>query len=151
MIVDEIENAHLYAGLSDKIAAALEIIKDETTAQKEDGRYEVGGSDIFYMVQRYATATIEEGKLEAHKRFIDLQYIASGQEIIGYAPAENLEIETPYDEDKDCIFYKVPQQITPVCLSEGMFCILWPGDTHMPGRNVEGGTDVCKVVVKIPI
>ncbi len=151
MIVDKIENAHLYAGMSDKIAAALDIIKDKTTAQKEDGRYEVQGSDIFYLVQRYATVGIEEGNLEAHKRFIDLQYVANGQEILGYAPTDNLEIATPYDEDKDCILYKVPQQMTPVYLSEGAFCILWPGDTHLPGRSVDGRDDVCKIVVKIPI
>ena len=151
MIVDKIENAHLYAPLSDKIARALELITDKDIAQKEAGRYDVGTDGTYYLVNRYETKPAEGGKFEAHKKYIDLQYIVSGREILVYAPAGNLEIDTPYDQEKDYVLYKAPQQVTPAYLIEGMFCILWPDDTHRPNCSVDGPVDVCKIVVKIPI
>ena len=55
MIVDKIENAHLYTPLKDQLAKAFEIIKDKALSQKADGRYEVDGDKLYYIVQHYTT------------------------------------------------------------------------------------------------
>ena len=151
MIVDKIENAHFYANLSDRIAQALEILKDAKLAEKDDGRYEVDGDNLYYLVGRYTTKSIKEGKLEAHKKYIDLQYVLSGRELLGYHPLDNLDIEEPYNEDGDCVLYKVPDNISTVKLSEGMFCLLFPQDAHLPGCQLNGPSNVHKVVVKVRI
>lgn len=151
MIVDKIENAHLYAPLSGKIAQALKMVTDKEIAKKETGRYDVSDDGTYYLVNRYETKPVEGGKLEAHEKYIDLQYVVSGRETLVYAPAGDLEIDTPYDKVKDYVLYNPPQNATPVYLEEGMFCILWPDDTHMPNRSVDGPVDVCKIVIKIPI
>ena len=151
MIVDKIENAHLYADVSGNIAKALEILKDKSLAEKENGRYDVDGDELYYIVQRYQSRTIEESKFEAHKKYIDIQFVAQGREVLGYSPLENLETEQPYSEEKDCALYGVPGDYTAVNLKQGMFCVLWPGDGHMPGCQLNGPTDVVKVVVKVKI
>ena len=151
MIVDKIENADLYANLSERIAKAFEILKETDFASKEDGKYEVEGEELFYVVERYTTKPIEQGRLEAHKKYIDVQFVASGEELMGFLPVENLEIEEPYNEEKDIAFYKVPEQITKVNLEAGMFCILFPQDGHIPGRQINGPSNVIKVVVKAKI
>ena len=45
MIIDKLENAHLYANISGKIAKALEILKAGEMAKNQDGQYEVEGED----------------------------------------------------------------------------------------------------------
>ena len=149
MIVDRIENAHLYTGLPGKIANALQIPRDNKLAEKENGRYNVDGDNLYYLVQRYETKPTEQGKLEAHKKYTDIQFVAAGEELLGFAPLENLETKTPYDEAGDYTFYKVPERITNVNLQTGMFCVLFPQDGHMPGCQLNGPSNVVKVVVKL--
>lgn len=52
MITDKIENAHLYAGLSEKFSRAFEVLKNTNFAEKENGRYDIDGDNIYYFVQR---------------------------------------------------------------------------------------------------
>ena len=151
MIVDKIENSDLYAKLSERIAKAFEILKETDFTEKSDGKYEVEGEELFYVVERYTTKPIEQGRLEAHKKYIDVQFVASGEELMGFSPIDKLEIEQPYNEEKDIAFYKVPEQITKVNLEAGMFCILFPQDGHIPGRQLNGSSNVLKVVVKVKI
>ena len=61
----------------------------------------------------------------------------------------DLELEKPYDESGDYVLYKIPENYTPVTLSDGMFCILFQEDGHMPGKQLDGPNEVLKVVVKV--
>jgi biofilm protein TabA len=151
MVIDKLENAHLYTGLSVKIQKGLEVLKDESLSEKKDGRYEVDGENIYYIIQRYATRPIKAGKLEAHRKYIDIQFTASGEEVIGHSFLGRLNIEEPYDRAKDVIFYKVPEKINTIRLSEGTFCILFPQDGHMPGCQAASPCEVLKIVVKVKI
>ncbi len=151
MIVDNIENGRLYAGVSKRVAKALEVLKDTDFSNKTDGRYDIDGDNIYYLVQRYTTKPIEQGRLEAHKKYIDVQFMAGGGELMGLAPIDNLETEEPYNEENDIAFYKAPEQITKINLETGMFCILFPQDAHMPGRQSNGPSNVLKVVVKAKV
>ncbi len=151
MIVDKIENAHLYVNLSENIAKALEILKSTDFAEKKDGRYDVDGDNLYYFVQRYETRPLSQCKLEAHKNYIDIQFVADGEELLGYCPLENLETREPYNQAKDVALYKVPARITLVNLQPGMFCLLFPQDAHMPKCQLDAPSNVLKVVVKVKI
>ena len=149
MVIDKLENAYLYAGLSAKIEKGLGVLKDKKLSTKKDGRYDINGDNLYYIIQRYTTKPIKEGRLEAHKKYIDIQFIASGEEMIGHSLVGQLDIQEPYNEAKDVVFYKVPDEINTIKLSKGMFCILFPQDGHMPGCQLNGPSDVVKVVVKL--
>jgi biofilm protein TabA len=151
MVIDKLENAYLYTGLSAKVGVGLEVLKDKKLSAKKDGRYEVDGDSLYYIIQRYTTKPIKEGKLEAHKRYIDVQFVASGEEVIGHCLLSRLDVEEPYDEAKDVVFYKVPEEINTVKLSEGMFCILFPQDGHIPCCHLSCPSEILKVVVKVKI
>lgn len=151
MVIDKLENAYLYAGLSAKIEKGLEVLKDKKLSTKKDGRYDINGDNLYYIIQRYTTKPIKEGRLEAHKKYIDIQFAASGEEVIGHSFPGQLDTQEPYDEAKDVVFYKVPDEINTVKLSKGMFCILFPQDGHMPGCQLNGPSNVVKVVVKLKI
>lgn len=148
MIIDKLENARLYAGISKKIAKGLAILKEMDFCKQEDGKYEVN-DNLFYIVQRYKSKPFAECRLEAHRKHIDIQYLVAGDEFIGYAPFEGLKIKQKYEDKKDVGFYKVPDKISMVELMAGMFCILFPHDAHMPCIQFDGPMDILKVVVKV--
>ncbi len=149
MIVDKVENTHLYTCCDARLAKAFEILKDKTLTEKPDGKYEVDGKNIYYLVQRYQSKPLAEGRFEAHQKYIDIQYVASGEEMLGYAPIDGLEVQTPYNPEKDIIFYNKPAKFTPVHLKAGLFAVLYPDDAHMPGRTVDNPSQVLKIVVKV--
>ena len=151
MVVDRIENLHLYTSLSEDIAKAFGILKQADFTTKKEGRYEADGDNLYYIVQRYTTKPIEQGRLEAHKKYIDIQFVASGEELLGHAPLGNLETDVAYDEAADVAFYKMPDGITTVDLRAGMFCVLFPQDVHMPGCRTGAAANVLKVVIKVRI
>ena len=152
MITDTIKNTRLYKAISPRIAKALEILTTEDFAKKDTGKYEVDGKNIYYMVQRYTTKPIEEGKFETHRKYIDIQFIAAGEEMLGYASVDSLEPDTEYDNEKDYALFKRSDAFTPITLTTGMFCILFPDDAHMPCRELNGkACDVVKVVVKVKV
>ncbi len=149
MIIDKIENIDFYSNIPEKIAKALTFLKNTNFTDQQDGKHPIEGNNLFYIVQRYQTKPLTEGKFEAHKKYIDIQYLVSGEEIIGYTPLDNLEIVEPYNEQNDCAFYKAPEKITTLFLTPGSFAIFFPHDAHMPCRQLNTPTDVLKVVVKV--
>ena len=151
MIVDRIENAHLYAALNDSITKAFEILTDSTLSEKQDGRYEDEGDNIYYIVQHYTTKPIKDCKFEAHRKYIDIQAVMSGEELLAYSPVKGLTIAEPYSDVKDITFYCVPEKFTTVKLEPGLFCILFPQDAHIPGCQLNGPSNVHKIVVKVKI
>ncbi|MGD0551609.1 MAG: YhcH/YjgK/YiaL family protein [Sedimentisphaerales bacterium] len=151
MILDRIDNTRLYIGLHAGFAKAFEILTDKTLAKKEDGKYAVDGEKIYYTLQRYTTKLLSEGKLEAHRKYIDIQFLLEGQELLGYAPLKGLTIAEVYNPQKDIAFFNTPKEITKVKLEPGLFCILFPDDAHLSCLQLAGPTEVRKVVIKIQI
>jgi YhcH/YjgK/YiaL family protein len=149
MILDRIDNTHLYLGLHTLFARAFDILRDKTLSRKEDGKYPVDGDKIYYTLQRYTTKPLNEGKFEAHRKYIDIQFLLEGVEILGYAPLKGLTIAEVYNPQKDIAFFNTPKDITKVKLEPGLFCILFPDDAHLPCRQLTGPTDARKVVIKI--
>jgi YhcH/YjgK/YiaL family protein len=116
----------------------------------KEGKYVVDGDNLFYMVQSYKTGPLLE-KIEAHKKYIDIQFMAKGSERMGYANINGMKIHTPYDEEKDVIFFQADKSVNYMDVKEEMFTIFWPTDAHMPGRQVDKPEDVVKVVFKIKV
>jgi YhcH/YjgK/YiaL family protein len=151
MILDTIDNTHLYLGLHPRFARAFEVLRDKTLSQKQDGKYAVDGEKIYYTIQQYTTKPLSEGNLEAHRKYIDIQFLLAGVEILGYAPLKGLTTAEVYNPQKDIAFFNTPKEITKVKLEPGLFCILFPDDAHLPCRQLAGPTEVQKVVIKIKI
>ena len=167
MILDTIDNTHLYLGLNTRFARAFEIFRDKTLSQKQDGRYAVDGEKIYYTIQRYTTkpmfssrrngdATLSpqaclgvSSNLEAHRKYIDIQFLLEGVEILGYAPLKGLTTAQEYNPKKDIAFFNTPKDITKVILEPDLLCILFPDDAHLPGRQLNEPADVHKIVIKI--
>jgi YhcH/YjgK/YiaL family protein len=151
MIVDRIENAKLYAKLSKNLARAFKILQSKKLRRQADGRYEVKGTKLYYMVMKYATRPIDGGEFEAHKKYIDVQYILDGQEAIPCAHISGLKTSKRYNAKADVAMYRPAKDYTSVNMYKGMFCVLFPEDGHMPCRDIKKKSNVHKIVVKVPI
>lgn len=149
MIIDKIENINLYTGISKSIAKGLNILKNVDISMATDVKHEE--QDLFYMLQKYQTKPSTEKKLEAHKKYIDIQYIVSGEEILEYSLIDNLNRIQAYDEQKDVAFYQAPDDVNKIILKAGMYCILFPSDGHNLRVQVKQPTEILKVLVKVKI
>ena len=102
----------------------------------------------YALVSDYTPKPLAEGRWEAHRRYLDLQYVVSGVERMGVAPASRMR-ECSYEADRDLAWLEGPGDF--LTLGAGQFMILWPGDAHMPGIDAGVPGPVRKVVVKIAV
>ena len=129
---------------------ALDYLKPTDFSKMEIGKYEIDGPAMYALVQEYQTQPKEFKKAEAHVKYIDVQYVYNGSEIVGYSPADPAaEVLENLVDKKDMITYKSVPDETSVILTEGMYAILFPGEIHRPQCNYIRETKVRKVVVKV--
>ena len=149
MIVDKIENAELYSILGERIKKSFNYIRQTDFKMLQPGRYDIDDNNIFALISEYQTKAESEGKLEAHKKYIDVQYVIEGEELMGYAPLGDQSILEPYKKENDIIFYTGEKVFIKV--TEGMFAIFFPEDVHMPGISVNQKSPVKKLVIKVKV
>ena len=135
------------------IQQALRYLRAQDFTKMPDGTYTVDGTDIKASVQRYMTKPAAECRPESHQKFVDIQFIAEGEDCMGWCPlSPSLTVSEPYDAQKDVGFFEKLVPDSDVVLSPGAFAVLYPEDVHRPKGAVDGKpVHVTKVVVKIPV
>jgi biofilm protein TabA len=151
MILDRIEKARLYEPLHKGFWKAFAVLADPALAHKPDGRHDIDGDDLYYIVQHYTTRPMEQGRPESHRKYIDIQALIAGREVLGYSPIHGLEVVEPYDEARDIVFYRLGDLAARVTLEPGLFCLLYPHDAHLPSCQLAAPANVHKVVFKIRV
>ncbi len=116
------------------------------------GRHDIEGDAIFALVSEYETEPKEARRPEAHQKYIDIQYVAEGEEKIGCSLL-SAEYEVIQDELalKDLIFYKEVKQEVDMLLKPGIYAVLFPNDVHRPCCMIGTAAKVKKVVIKIAL
>jgi YhcH/YjgK/YiaL family protein len=151
MILDTLANSTRYEALNSRFAKAFAFLRTVDGTQAL-GRHDLDGDHCFALVQTYATKSIESAKFEAHRKYIDVQFIFSGRETILWAPLAAMKEETmAYDETKEAALWKLVPDVTPLHMSAGHFAILFPEDAHAPCVEWELSEQVLKVVVKVAV
>ncbi|WP_373236384.1 YhcH/YjgK/YiaL family protein [Cohaesibacter celericrescens] len=152
MIYGRLDNLAVEAvTLPKKILKGLQFLKETDLAAAPEGRIDIDGENMFALVQDYATKPKSDARPETHVRYIDIQFVFSGEEAIGFAP---LATVPPAIEDclaeRDVRFYDDGiSGETSLIMSAGSYAVFYPWDVHRPGCSVSDATDVRKVVVKI--
>lgn len=151
MILDTLANHAQYSGISPRFARAFAFLQ-QITADAAIGRHEIDGEEIYAFVQKHATKPIAEKQLEAHRKYIDIQYMVQGREIIMWAPLADLkECTMPFDPVVDAALFKGIPEMVPVQVSPGQFALLFPEDGHAPSCAWDAPAEVLKVVVKVMV
>ena len=152
MVYDSIKNCKTYYGMHKNFEKAFDFIKKAVSENLAVGKYELDGKELFASVQEYDSKTDEQAKNEAHKNYIDIQYVVSGTEIIESVEIEKATPNTEYNAEKDVMFYKKSEDAVILTLTAGEYAILFPQDVHRPGLCVDGNpAPVKKIVVKVKL
>ena len=138
---------HLYAPTIQK---ALAWLQTTDLASLPTGRLPIDGDSMYAMVSEYMTEPKEKRRAEAHHKYVDVQYIAAGEEKIGVAPlVAGYEVVEDKLAEKDAIFYAGLQDEVELGLKAGMFAVLFPWEVHRPNCAAGEPAKVRKVVMKI--
>ena len=145
MIIDRIEEQERYYALHPDMELAFAFLAE--AADLEPGRYELENG-LFATISEGETRPIQTVDLEAHRKYIDLQYCISGGERMSWAHVQELNMVAE-DEEHDNYFYEGVS--TAMSIRPGMFYIMFPSDGHRAACHNEFPKRYRKVVVKIPV
>ena len=148
MILDVLKNKDLYVGMHPGFKKAFEFLEKAQKELPPVGTYELDGRDVYALVQEYETLPLPETKWEAHKKYIDIQYIHEGTEVMGWDNIKNLPEGQEYNEERDCyVFYG--DDATNLEVHAGSYAIFYPEDLHRPKGAYKTPGTIKKIVVKI--
>ncbi|HEY7789287.1 MAG TPA: YhcH/YjgK/YiaL family protein [Vicinamibacterales bacterium] len=148
MVFDRLIQAPRYYGLSVLIARGLTYLRETDLDALDEGRHEIDGAALYVTVIDGQSAPNAQGFWEAHRRYIDIQYLQRGEDRMGYSPLSRLEAGE-YDESRDLV--RASGQGTFLDMSAGDFAIFWPEDAHMPGIAPDRPAPVRRIVVKVAV
>lgn len=115
------------------------------------GKIQIEGDDIFAIVSEYQTEPYAKRRPEAHEKYLDIQYVCHGTEMIVSAPlaAAGQVIEDCLTE-RDVIFFANTAAELKLTLAAGMFAVYFPWDVHRPNCSPgDRAETIRKIVVKI--
>ena len=147
MILDVLSNAAQYANAHPLFAKAFEFLQNQPLATLPTGRHEIQGDDCYANIMEPECGGHAAAKIETHFNYIDIQFVVSGNEEIGWSPLCGMGHKEVEDRNEDYALWKdAPMAWFPV--RPGSFAIFFPGDGHAPCA----GTGKCrKVVVKVRV
>ena len=149
MIYDTRENLLSYKGISALLDSSLKYLSAERFSGLAEGTYPLCGTDSFVIVQARETVPRSMARWESHGRYIDIQYLIAGRELIGFRSTAGMTVSEPYDAERDITFYKDDGGGFFTPMEPGRFVVCFPHDAHMPLVCVDGPKPVKKVVMKI--
>lgn len=151
MIFDKLENAALYKGINADIDLILEKAK-EFDASNFPTEVLVLNDNAKMINASYLTHTFEGAVTEAHRAYIDVMVMVDGAETIYVKPVTELSnITKEYDPEGDALLADNDDDMTPVTMKPGYFCILFPQDAHSPGCVFKEAQNIRKFIGKVKI
>ena len=150
MIFDTLANSRLYLGYNPRSLPPSEYLRSTDLTKLTGGRHDVQGEDVFALCNLYDTKPLKELKWEAHRKYIDVQFMVDGMEHMGVAPLDDLKVTKEYDEKDDYLL--LTGTGTMLHMNPGVYAIFGPADGHMPGVAVNDTPGkVRKIVVKVRV
>lgn len=138
------------SNLPERVERAIKYILSLDTENLKCGKYEVD-DEFFYLVSEYETKPSQDCRFEAHKSYVDIQYIAKGEEYIAVTASAFLSEAEPYNPQNDIVFFSEPKMAKSLLLREGSYEVFYPKDAHKPSIAVDSPKKVLKIVGKVLI
>ena len=106
-----------------------------------------GGNRI--IVQEGVSTPVQGRQCEAHRQYLDLQYIVEGEETVGWAPLDTLTPAGEFSAEKDIGMYDGPVDFMRI--GAGYCYVVFPEDGHMPAVHLDAPHSFKKMVVKLKV
>ncbi|HEY5315145.1 MAG TPA: YhcH/YjgK/YiaL family protein [Pirellulales bacterium] len=148
MILDLLTNSQRYRGLHPGFALAFDFISQNDLAKLPPGRHAIDGDCLYVGISDELGRGQPAARLEAHRRYIDIQCALGGNDLIGWRPlAACSQVADEYIPERDIIFFQ-ERPDSWFTLRPGAFTILFPEDAHAP---LAGAGAVRKAVFKVAL
>ena len=148
MILDSLDNADRYTALHPAFKRVFAFLRSPSLNAVEPGRLEIDGARLYALASHLPGKSPDEARLEAHRRYIDVHYLISGTESMGWRGLADCRVEErAYDPEKDLLSLSDDPAVW-ITIHPGTFVVLYPGDAHAP--MVSSGM-VQKVVLKVAL
>ncbi len=146
MILADLRDHARYESLNPSLRSGFEFLHRSDLAKLADGRHDIDGDNVFAIVDRGMGRGQVDSPLEFHRRYLDIQYVVKGIDLIGWSPIQDCRhLKSDFDAERDLGFYD-DRPGTWCRVAAGSFAIFFPTDAHAP----LGGTGpIHKVVVKV--
>ncbi|MDP9564835.1 UNVERIFIED_ORG: YhcH/YjgK/YiaL family protein [Kosakonia oryzae] len=134
------------------IETALEFLRTTDFRTLQPGVVEIDGRTVFAQILDLTTQPREQQKPEVHRRYLDIQFLAWGEEEIGIAiDRGNNVIREELLAQRDIIYYQGSENESFFEMVPGSYAIFFPQDVHRPACNKHRATAIRKIVVKVAI
>lgn len=148
MILSALSQSARYAVLHPLFYQAFDYIEKTDLFSLTPGRYNIVGDDLIAIVEKVSGKTREVAKLEAHRRYIDIQLVLEGDEQMGWKPlADCYNPVSEHSEERDIRFFH-DAPASWVAVPPDHFCIFFPEDAHAP---LVGNGEIRKVIFKVAV
>lgn len=146
VIIGRLDQAEQYYDMHPAFEKAFAFLRRGDLANLAPGKHEIDGDRVFCLINRDVGRKREDANLEAHRKYIDIQYVIEGEDEIGWKPVSACKVvDQAYDESKDIMFFKdAPERWLKI--PAGSFAVFFPRDAHAP---LIGNRVIHKAVVKI--
>jgi len=149
MIFGNIQDAGRYAHI-EPLGKVLQVLKTYSLADFRGEKRVIDGERLFLLHAAYETEPVEQGQMEAHRRYTDVMLMLEGEEAIYVKPTPELaEIKQEYDPACDALLAKVDADAAKIVLTPGRFVVFFPEDAHCPACCVTEPRQVKKVIAKV--
>lgn len=145
MILDRIENARTYLGLSDELDKALTALMQMDFSAPMPERTEI--SDRTFCLYSERTLLPRRSKFEFHRKFIDIHVPINTTEQIAICSANDAPPGLSFDISNDCALFD-GRETCIAAVPAGWFCICFPQDAHEPLIG-DARTVIRKLVFKV--
>jgi YhcH/YjgK/YiaL family protein len=153
MIVAELDELAKQMALTPALEKALAFLSEHRSAAGLAERVEIDGTAVYALVQDFETEPVgAEVDFEAHRLYLDIQYVVVGEELMGWAPLSELRGAGAYNPAKDVLHGLFPAaEMTPVRVKAGQAAVFFPQDAHAPKLAAGKPGWVKKIVVKVAV
>ena len=126
---------------------AFAYLKNTDLNKIAKGKYPIDRENVFASVTADSSKDFDKTNWESHRKYIDIQYVINGKEIIGLYPVSKATVTREYDEKRDAANYSAGGKLYPA--KPGTFFIFFPSDAHRPNITPGGNKVVKKIVIKV--
>ncbi|MEK6797303.1 MAG: YhcH/YjgK/YiaL family protein [Spirochaetota bacterium] len=148
MILTHVRRMNEYRSLHPDFSSAFDFLTRIDLSSLADDRYDIAGERVYATISTKQGRARSEGKLEAHRSYIDIQYVISGIDEMGWKHLSACtKVNTTYDAEKDYeLFDDAPDAWIRTCPKH--VAVFFPSDAHTPLISKEV---LRKVVIKVHV
>ena len=146
-------------GLVTAFSYVEELLRSDSPVQRRvralaDGdsqRIELEGG-VYVIEQVYETKLRADGFFESHRKYLDVQALLEGEELMEVSDLARISVRRRYNADRDVIIYDDNPEASLLRVFPGQAAIFFPDDAHMPTLRIRSEpVRVRKCVVKVPV